>query len=299
MKTHILCYSRESKFDKYASLDMSIENQVRDHFRFLARDYSWNLKYEDYKGIINESTKWCGQFEHGGYMIDFGSEKDESGKDLDRRQMQRHMELIKQGIVLEWRGRNDTRFIRNLYEAGDLLKLIKSNEVKWTWYQNPDILKDKKAFEITTMTSGFAVSDGRKHFGFLAERKLLEGLPCRNPPIGYLMKDKNFIIDKKNASAVRKVFEMALNGDSVAKIASSVKFDKSQSPIAKRNDTSVLSPFMSLSQIRSILRNKVYAGYLQVRIWDEWRMVYEDKEYKGTYEPIVSLSDFEAVQKKK
>ena len=142
-----------------------------------------------------------------------------------------------------------------------------------------------------------------------------------SPPYGYLKDptDKNhLIIDEQVAPVVRMIFNMALNGDGIAKIRNHINKSHILRPAAYafvRGETCYERHFKENEQnryiwsnnsVRQILRSPIYAGNLvgykriaismkskkrPVRSPEQWEIVY------GTHEGIVSQLEFDTVQR--
>lgn len=291
----IACYSRESKQkrdDTDDEIDKSIYNQIQKHFLEIAKDYHWDdFKYDS--SILNKDNDYCGQMKRGDYIIQFCTDIDKSGKDTDRKQLQILLNLVNFNMVSEFRVKNDNRLIRNAQEATELIKQFARHKTKLILYENPTILESKQLFDMTVMLSAFQIDISRK-----AQQSLLKTLvelkrPHQPPPIGYLMKDGNFILDEKNAPAVLEAFELfwekgrPRHKNDLKLLAEMVTFYKDGKKVHLTKD-----------YIRDMLRNKVYMGLLTARFYDEWHIPKETKQYEGSYPPIVSKELFENVQKK-
>lgn len=90
---------------------------------------------------------------------------------------------------------------------------------------------------------------------------------------GYDYISGDLLINEYEAECVKHIFEEYLNGKGITRIFESVQ-SKYPNVIAHK------------STVRKILTRPVYMGYI----------VFDNKEYKGRHEPIVTKADFESVQ---
>lgn len=136
----------------------------------------------------------------------------------------------------------------------------------------------------------------------------------RNLPYGYLWNgDKTaYVVDEEAAAVVRQIFEWKLREVSVYTIARRLKADGIESPerhkrrAGSRNGDNIQGEGWCPSTIRGILQNRAYIGEMvcgksetalykglkkHVTETDKWIVV------PDAHPPIVSISDFEAVER--
>lgn len=97
-------------------------------------------------------------------------------------------------------------------------------------------------------------------------------------PYGYEYIGGELKINECEAEAVRLIFDLYKNGESATAIAD--ELDQRDFP-TKRNGT------WSARTVGKILKNPVYCGYMR----------WEEIIYKGTHDPLVTIGDFNLVQK--
>lgn len=97
-------------------------------------------------------------------------------------------------------------------------------------------------------------------------------------PYGYDYFDGELIINDDEAKVVRLIFDLYLRGNGTPKIAE--KLDE-QNCKTKRDGT------WSARTIGKILKNPIYCGYMK----------WEEVIYKGTHEPLISVEDYNEVQR--
>jgi site-specific DNA recombinase len=97
-------------------------------------------------------------------------------------------------------------------------------------------------------------------------------------PFGYKTENKKLVIDKRSAGIVRDIYNIYIEIQSVARIASKLLADNIR-------DSKGLT--LPKSHIYNILRNPVYAGKIR----------YDGEILKGNHKPIISEDIFDIVQK--
>ncbi|UCG68391.1 MAG: recombinase family protein, partial [Thermoplasmata archaeon] len=97
-------------------------------------------------------------------------------------------------------------------------------------------------------------------------------------PYGYDYEDGELIVNDYEANVVKLMFNMYLHGDGTLKIAE--ELDRLEYK-TKRNGV------WSSRTIGKILKNPIYCGYMR----------WEEVIYKGTHEPLITVEDYNEVQR--
>lgn len=124
------------------------------------------------------------------------------------------------------------------------------------------------------------------------KEKVERGKPVSIPPFGYIMKNKNFVIDEEKAVYVRKIFSDFLNGVPVQTIA------RNMNAIGiKTNRGNVWEN----RTVDYILQNPVYIGKIRWNPERRTRRNYNDDSIMlvdGTHQPIIDEETFKLAQEK-
>lgn len=132
------------------------------------------------------------------------------------------------------------------------------------------------------------------------------------PPIGYLIDPYNkhhFVIDEKGAEIVKRIFELALENNSIDNIANILIKDKVPIPTLikgnKRKLNLDLIDLWSTDTIKDILKNEMYLGHMiqgkTTKLnYKSKKIIYlPEKDWikvKNTHQPIIDKQTFETVQ---
>lgn len=222
-----------------------------------------------------------------GFYVDDGY----SAKDLQRPEMKRMIKHIKQGLidcVLVYRLDRLTRSVLDLYK---LLELFEKHDCKFK--SATEVYDTTTAMGRMFITIVAALAQWEREN--LAERvrmglqeKARQGKWVQNiPPFGYDIDRENdtLIINDKEASVVRKIFELYTSGKGMNKIA--VELNKSQ--IRTKSGFGWCD-----SKIKYILKNPVYIGTMRYN----YRVNQENYfEVKNAVPAIISEETFEKAQK--
>lgn len=132
------------------------------------------------------------------------------------------------------------------------------------------------------------------------------------PSYGYLKDpdDKGHLIpDPEYAPVVKKIFEMASNGEGVSNITSYLNDNKIKTPSSLKrknpNSKSKYNPMWTISSVKKILRNQMYVGDMVQSV--QTKVSYKSKKkktlpksnwdiVKNTHEALVDRITFERVQ---
>jgi len=118
----------------------------------------------------------------------------------------------------------------------------------------------------------------RVHMGMSQKAKSGPGILGFPAPLGYDVSDGHLLVNAKEASVVREIFDMAVEGRTLEEIATDLN---GRSVSTKRG-----KPWAAIKVYR-ILHNPIYAGYLR---WDGITR-------KAEHEPLVATETFNAVQR--
>lgn len=127
------------------------------------------------------------------------------------------------------------------------------------------------------------------------------------PPYGYFLKDLKLIKrDDTSPFIVKRIFREFISGKSFTEIATELNKDKIKTPSQIINKSNASSQWRDTT-VRGILKNISYCGHLlqhkttTLDLCDKRRKSLPEEECilaKNTHEAIISLEDFELVQKK-
>lgn len=131
--------------------------------------------------------------------------------------------------------------------------------------------------------------------------KYLEGLKrgvmCGGMlPLGYVSGETpgSAVLDKGSAVVVSKIFELCLNGSRPSEISKTVNKQYGGRPIKKlKNGRVIGGGLFTETQIKKILLNPFYAGYVYVSIANYGSSNFTYKLFDGVHEPIVSKEDWQ------
>ncbi|UYL94141.1 site-specific recombinase [Geobacillus phage vB_GthS_PK5.2] len=213
-----------------------------------------------------------------GFYIDDGY----SAKDLDRPEMKRMIENIKNGLidcVLVYRLDRLTRSVLDLH---NLLKLFDKHNCKF-----------KSATEVYDTTT----ATGRMFITFVAalaqwerentaervkvnmQQMVREGkYPGGKVNFGYKLENGKIVINEQEADVVRKMFELYLEGNGDNRTATLLN---------RIGHRTRLGRMWTGKQVRDILTNQIYIG----------RFFYMDEYHDGIVPPIIDEETFETAQK--
>ena len=179
-----------------------------------------------------------------------------------------------------------SRISRTQLEIHTTIKKLKENKIEWHFIMQPqlDSSSDLSDF-LLGLYGGMAAQESKQlsirlkaRFKYYAS----QGYCLTSPPFGYDLKDK--ILYKNDKSyIVEDIFKSYING--VNKNTLAKKYGK------------------NISRISEILENITYAGYIKYGRYTQDKStmkMYKNEEYeiyKGLHEPIISLEDFNLVQK--
>lgn len=106
--------------------------------------------------------------------------------------------------------------------------------------------------------------------------------------LGYDVVDKKLIINKEEATLVRRIFQYYIEDPSSNKVALRLNNEGYKTKIRKSKDQKVSGGGSFNNQnIQLILKNKIYTGIITSK----------DEEFKGLHEPIIDQDTFNVVQK--
>lgn len=179
-----------------------------------------------------------------------------------------------------------SRISRTQLEIHTTIKKLKENKIEWHFIMQPqlDSSSDLSDF-LLGLYGGMAAQESKQistriktRFKFYAS----QGYCLTSPPLGYDLKEK--ILYKNDKSyIIEDIFHSYINGVTKNRLAR--KYNK------------------TITTISQILENITYAGYIKYGKYTQDKStmkMYTNKEYeiyKGLHEPIISLEEFNLVQK--
>lgn len=209
-----------------------------------------------------------------------------SGSDRSRKEFNDMISRTKNNEADEIISKDKSRFCRDSSFFKDTLVDLRSvNKSVFSIMDNRYLDPDDLGDIVGSVIDERSVIDGKKKQRLLALQKKDKGLPITNPPFGYKYNNsknnKNWIIDSQNASIVKQVFEMTINGVNYKEICNKLK----------------IKPCLYYK----IIKNKSYLGYVIYynKIKDSTGKIMQKElvEYKGSYIPLIDEETFLKVQK--
>lgn len=175
------------------------------------------------------------------------------------------------------------RFSRSLQDLINVINLLKEEGVYvWSVTQSYDertpegrlmrnMLGSFAQFESEMI--GVRVKDGMS-------KRAREGSWNTSPPFGYNILDKKLIINQSESKIVKDIYKKYMNGASMDLIAKNLNENGVKT---KRNGK------WNANTVRRILHNPIYCGFIE----------YEETLIKGEHEPIVTIEEYNKIQRKR
>ncbi|GFH39817.1 recombinase family protein [Lactococcus insecticola] len=230
---------------------------------------------------IDKLKKYCEIHDYTIYheYVDAGF----SGAKLDRPNMQQLISDAKKHRFEAVIVYKLDRLSRNLQNALYLIKdVFKSNDISFvSMSENIDLstASGELNFNMFASFAEFERANIRDRMAMGAYARAKAG-KCAGPsrtPFGYDYDDGILRINPVTGPIVKEIFDMYLDGLSLAKI------------LIRLNDGGFVGKVRPwrLSTIYTIIRTKTYAGFIK----------YHDEYFKGLHQPIISSDDFDEVQR--
>ncbi len=203
----------------------------------------------------------------GNEIIEVYRDINKSGTNLFRKELQKLMNDAKRQLFEVVYLKDWSRLSRDSIDQETVVRELKGLGIEII---SCDGVSDKKARQVIGLSNEWSIDKNREDTEKLHQLKIKEGKPINRSPIGYKYNAKDngvFIIDKKKAKVVKKLFELTSQNISIKDLEKEFKIGR--------------------ATLYKILRNKTYAGKLR----------YRDIIYQGHHEPIISKKLFEEVQK--
>lgn len=175
------------------------------------------------------------------------------------------------------------RFSRSLQDLINVINLLKEQNVYvWSVTQSYDertpegrlmrnMLGSFAQFESEMI--GVRVKDGM-------DKRAREGSWNTSPPFGYNIQDKKLIINQIESKIVNDIYNSYLNGLSMNAIAKNLN----EKGIKSKRDGN-----WNTNTVRRILHNPIYCGFFE----------YNDMLIKGEHETIVSIDNYNKIQRRR
>ena len=266
------------------------------------------------KNIIEDKIKSLGdKFE----LVDFYIDDGYTGLNTNRPNFQRMLNDIERKRVNCVITKDLSRLSRNNFEANYYIELyflereiryiaILDNVDTYLKNSNNDMIQFK-----TLINDWYSKDISRKVKSGVWARKEQGLYVAAKAPYGY-MKDENnrnhLVVNKEEATVVKKIFQMYNNGYTMGQIAEKLKNDKIYCPSYNGFQKNKNGEYgWTYSTISKILKNKVYLGHTEYGKGinlsykskkvkqiprSEWRI------YKNTHKAIISKELFDNVQKR-
>lgn len=240
-------------------------------------------------------------FKHDISLIEeyiFAEDGGKSGKNMAKRtEFMRLISLTKKkpkpfDIILVWKF---SRFARNQEESIVLKSMLKKNDIDVVSVSEslPEGPFGSLVERIIEWSDEYYLINLAQEVKRGMKERASRGLPVCPPPIGYDMKDGQYV-PNSDAEYIKNIFADYLNGMGIRTIA--VKYGRLGLRTVRGNEPDNRC-------IEYMLRNPVYTGKIRWSIDGRAasRRVYDDPNIMitdGTHEPIISQEVFDKVQKK-
>lgn len=209
-----------------------------------------------------------------------------SAKNMDRPKFQEMLEDVRQGKInkiVVFKLDRLTRSIKDLEEICTFLEEYNCSLESMCEDINTATANGKFFVRMLTLLAQLEIekTSERTKIGMIGAAK--KGHFSGKPPIGYIRKDKKFVIDEIQANVIRRIYRMYLDGLSVCSICKTL------------NKENVFNRKWRTTCIDYILSNKVYIGNMEYgKTLNGEIQIIED-----VIPPIIDKTTFECVQKRK
>ena len=225
--------------------------------------------------------KWCA--EHGYVIYDLYADKGISGKDMDHRpDMLRLMRDAKNGcfdMVVFWALSRFTRSVRDLYDTMTKFQAWNISMVSYTESFDTSTPMGRAMIGIVGVFAQLEreLTGERVSAAMLARAQ--KGKRTCSEILGYDLKGKDsFVINKKEAEYVRFCFEKYIERKNLSEVASLCREKGYHGKRGKIPNAWTVSVILTRPQ---------YCGY----------NAYLGQAYKGNFEPIISVDQYNRVQR--
>ena len=257
--------------------------------------HSFVAQIRYYKEFFNERPE-C-------ELVDMYFDEGLSGTEMKKRnEFLRMIEDCKNGRIDKVITKSVSRFARNTEELLSILRMLKSVGVS-VYFEEQKIDTDKLNIEMIVTFPGMAAQkesetiSGNLRWSYKKRMESGEFISAR-APFGYSFVERKLEINEKEAEVVKRIFDLYLNGKSSVEIAELFNKEK----IEKRYKNKI----WGRTTIQYILNNEKYIGNaILQKSYTTDLLSHKRKKNRGekpqyyvenSNPPIVSLSDYEAVQ---
>ncbi|MBI5803370.1 recombinase family protein [Candidatus Pacearchaeota archaeon] len=250
------------------------------YIRLSDEDRNKKDKTELETSLINQRKDVEGYIKNNQHeFIEIYDDKYLTGDDPDRPELKRMIDDMYSKkfdlIVIK----NLSRLTRNPYMQKELLMEFQLNNIQVVSLEGG--LENEVISETTAFVNHLLIVLGRMNARKLHERKQSENLPYITAPFGYKFDDKKeWVVDKKKADIIKKIFELTLQGVSYLQILKETKISK--------------------SLYYKIIKNKSYIGFIVHKKYIKnpiGRIIKINKvEYLGRHEAIIQKEIFDRTQ---
>ena len=272
----VAAYARVSKATD--SLERSLNTQISYFKNIISNNKSWQFVrvfYDD--GISGTSTK----------------------KRVGFNEM---IESAKNGNIDIILTKSVTRFARNTVDLLETVRFLKSINVEVRFEKENISTFTSEGEVLLTILASFAQAEAEnlsQNIKWGKIKKIEMGKDQRHNNYGYYYKDGHYVINKQEAKIVQYIYREFLKGKTYQEIAKELK---------RKNIKTRKNNLFNYPQVKIILKNEKYVGFTilqkhytsdpikHIRTLNNGEM----KKYRisNTHPQIISLRDFERVQKK-
>jgi site-specific DNA recombinase len=242
-------------------------------------------------GQIDILTQYCISSEYD--VVKVYKDEGYSAKTLNRPQLSTLLtdcKLNKFDAVMVW---DVSRLSRNLSDSLKVIEELNKEHVTFfsynekNWTSTPS---EKFSFQIMGAVAEFQRSQTITNVKLGMSRRANEGKWNGGIVLGYNSVNKKLIVDEKEATLVRNIFDLYINGKGYKAIANQLN---------KEGYKTKKKAFFAIPTIRTIITNPLYAGFIrfnQIQNWNEKRRAGKNENFtlvQGEHEPIIDLAVWE------
>lgn len=256
--------------------------------------YAAQVKYygEKFNGSVTEE------------LVDIYADEGITGTSAEKRtEFQRLIKDCKRGKIDRIYTKSISRFARNTKDCLNTIRLLRELGISIVFEEdNIDTAELSDEFMITVM-GGLAQEESlsiSQNLRWSVKKRMANGTYITpSVPYGYLMKNRELVIDSSKAEIIRKIFKWYLSGMGTIKIAAYLEREGIPTPTGNIR--------WHKNAVRYILTNERYVGNMLLqKNYSSDTMPFVMKKNKGekdqylvtnSHEAIISIEDFQKVQK--
>lgn len=246
-------------------------------------------------GQINVLEEYCKKNNYK--IIEIYKDEGISGKSIERPSLKKLLRDSEEGnfnMVMVWK---ISRLSRKQLDFLSIIDQLEKKGVSFFSYSENIDASTATGKAMLQMMGSFAELERNmilENLKMGMTQRAKEGKWNGGSVLGYSSKEKKLVINEDEATLVKHIFDLYINGKGFKTIANQLNHEGYKT---KRNT------HFSTNSIRTIITNPLYAGFIrfnQVENWNEKRRQGKDKNtiiVKGEHEPIISIEVWEKAQK--